>query len=190
VVDLIGTLDVEERARGKILSHLLPTWYKKGIFMHLVISRIRTRENKFTIPSQNRPLSSRRKTTRKRMKDALFAGEHWASACPRKFVKEKKSANIVINEIGGGTSGYGYTLPYVLSIFKSHKWWMDSGANIHVCADISLFVSFQQDWSLTDGEQIACTCSWCWFCHSEAYFAKDVAIEARATCPLDKEESC
>jgi hypothetical protein len=70
---------VEERARGKtamgkIQSHLLPTWYGKRIFMHLVISRTRTRESKVTTLSQNRTLSSRRNLTRKRMKDALFAG--------------------------------------------------------------------------------------------------------------------
>jgi hypothetical protein len=106
-------------------------------------------------------------------------------------VKGKKSANVVINEIGGGTSGYGNTLPYVLSVCNSREWWMDSGANIHVCADISLFASFrQQDWSLADGEQITCACSWCLFRHSEAYFRKDGAIEARAACPLNKEESC
>jgi hypothetical protein len=77
--DLIGTLDVEERARGKttmgkIQSHLLPTWYKKRIFMHLIISRTRTRESKVTTLSQNKTLSSRRNLTRKRMKGALFAG--------------------------------------------------------------------------------------------------------------------
>jgi transposase InsO family protein len=58
-------------------------------------------------------------------------------------VKEKKSSNMVINETGGGTSGYGNPLPYVFSVCNSPEWWMDSGANIHVCADISLFTSFQ-----------------------------------------------
>jgi hypothetical protein len=57
-------------------------------------------------------------------------------------VKEKKSTNMVINETGG-TSGYGNSLPYVLSVCTSPKWWMDNGANIHVCTDISLFASFQ-----------------------------------------------
>jgi hypothetical protein len=79
VADLIGTLDVEERARGKDNNgkdpeSLLPTWYKKRISMHLVISRTRTRESKVTTLSQNRTLSSRRNLTRRRMKDALFAG--------------------------------------------------------------------------------------------------------------------
>jgi hypothetical protein len=63
--------------------------------------------------------------------------------CPSKFVKEKKSTNMVINETGGGTSRYGNPLPYVLSVYNSPKWWMDSGANIHVCVDISLFAFVQ-----------------------------------------------
>jgi hypothetical protein len=58
-------------------------------------------------------------------------------------VKEKKSANMLINETGGGTSGYGNHLPYVLSVCNLPEWWIYSGANIHVCVDISLFASFQ-----------------------------------------------
>ena len=50
---------------------------------------------------------------------------------------------MVISETGGGTSGYGNSLPFVLSVCLSPEWWMDSGANIHVCADVSLFTSYQ-----------------------------------------------
>ena len=60
--------------------------------------------------------------------------EHWASAClDRKYKQEKKSANVVISETGGGTSGYGNYLPFVLSVCLSPERWMDSGANIYVC---------------------------------------------------------
>jgi hypothetical protein len=68
----------------------------------------------------------------------------WASACPdRKYKQEKKSANMVIRETGGGTYGYGNPLPFVLSVCHSPEWWMDSGANIHVCADVFLFASYE-----------------------------------------------
>jgi len=70
--------------------------------------------------------------------------EHWASACPdRKVRQEKKIANMVNSETGGGTSGYGNHIPYVLSVCNSPEWWMDSGANIQVCADVSMFSSYQ-----------------------------------------------
>jgi len=40
-------------------------------------------------------------------------------------------------------SGYGNYLPSVFSIFQSNDWWIDTGANIHVCTDISMFSSYQ-----------------------------------------------
>src|SRR3954463_7666580 len=41
-----------------------------------------------------------------------------------------------------GASGYG-NLFTILSLCQSTDWWIDTGANIHVCADISLFYSYQ-----------------------------------------------
>ena len=49
---------------------------------------------------------------------------------------------MVISE-AGGTSGYGNLLPTVLSVLCSPEWWVDIGASIHVCADASLFSSYQ-----------------------------------------------
>ena len=66
--------------------------------------------------------------------------EHFAAKCPNR--KGKDSANMVISE-PGGTSGYGNSLPIVLSVFCSPEWWVDTGANIHVCANASLFSSYQ-----------------------------------------------
>jgi hypothetical protein len=50
---------------------------------------------------------------------------------------------MVTTDTEGGTSGYVNYLPTVLSVCNSTEWWMDSGANIHVCADISLFAFYQ-----------------------------------------------
>jgi hypothetical protein len=41
------------------------------------------------------------------------------------------------------TSRYGNILRTVLSVYHSPEWWIDTSANIHVCADISLFSSYQ-----------------------------------------------
>ena len=38
--------------------------------------------------------------------------------------------------------GYG-NLFTILSVCQSTDWWVDTGANIHVCADVSLFSSYQ-----------------------------------------------
>jgi len=43
-----------------------------------------------------------------------------------------------------GNTGDGYgNLPIVLSVFQSMSWCLDTGANVHVCADISMFCSYQ-----------------------------------------------
>ena len=49
---------------------------------------------------------------------------------------------MVVSEAEGGTSMYGNSLPTVLSVCHSPEWWMDTGANINVCADASLFSSY------------------------------------------------
>jgi hypothetical protein len=49
--------------------------------------------------------------------------------------------SMVVSSSRGGTSGYG-NLPYVLSVFQSTTWWLDSGANVYVCSDASLFFSY------------------------------------------------
>ena len=58
--------------------------------------------------------------------------DHFAAKCSN---RKGKSANMVISE-PRGTSGYNNSLPTVLSVFCSPEWWVDIGANIHVCADV------------------------------------------------------
>jgi hypothetical protein len=61
----------------------------------------------------------------------------------KKPAHEKKTTNMVVSETAKGASGYGNLLPTILLVCQSPKWWTDTGANIHVCADISLFSSYQ-----------------------------------------------
>jgi len=72
--------------------------------------------------------------------------DHWAKDCKDRKDKQqheqKKSANVVISDAEKGTSGYG-NHAFVLSVCHLPNWWIDTGANIHVCADISLFSSYQ-----------------------------------------------
>jgi hypothetical protein len=44
-------------------------------------------------------------------------------------------------------------LKHVLSVFQSTIWWLDSGANVHVCSDASMFSFYQvaQDSSMMMG---------------------------------------
>jgi hypothetical protein len=50
---------------------------------------------------------------------------------------------MVVSETEEGTSGYGNLLPTILSVCQSPEWWANTGANIHVCDDISLFSYYQ-----------------------------------------------
>ena len=73
-------------------------------------------ENNNTKPKQTTVF---KKKNNKKGRGCFVCGsdEHWASACPdRKYKQEKKSANVVISETGGGTSGYGNSLPFVLLV--------------------------------------------------------------------------
>ena len=49
---------------------------------------------------------------------------------------------VTIGEAGNRAAGYE-NLPSVFSVFQSTNWWIDTGANVHVCTDISMFLSYQ-----------------------------------------------
>jgi hypothetical protein len=49
---------------------------------------------------------------------------------------------MVVSSSGGGSSGYG-NLPSILSVFQSTSWWLDTGANVHLCSDATLFSFYQ-----------------------------------------------
>jgi hypothetical protein len=64
----------------------------------------------------------------------------FAKDCPKHADHKEKKVNLVT--ASSTDDGYG-NLPSVLSVFQSPSWWLDTGANIHVCDDISLFSSYQ-----------------------------------------------
>jgi hypothetical protein len=138
VVDLIGTLDVEEKARAKDSRG-------KGIAGSSSANLVQKKNHnafKKNNPHQNQ--SKAKQTALFKQKKpptgkcyCCGSMEHFVAKCPdRKDKKDGKSANMVISETGG-TSGYGNLLPTVLLVCHSPDWWIDTGANIHVCADIS-----------------------------------------------------
>src|SRR5207253_6447389 len=75
---------------------------------------------------------------------------HFARDCPSRGDLRKKKANPGqgskdVNMVTMDTTGgdwYG-NLPIVLSISQNTSWWIDTGANVYVCADISMFSSYQ-----------------------------------------------
>ncbi|KAL2243797.1 UNVERIFIED_CONTAM: Retrovirus-related Pol polyprotein from transposon TNT 1-94 [Sesamum indicum] len=74
---------------------------------------------------------------------------HWAKLCPN---KKAKTGQAVVNMVVGGSSsastsgatdGYVFVQPELLTIYEPYDWLIDTGANVHICADKSLFVSYQ-----------------------------------------------
>jgi hypothetical protein len=88
-------------------------------------------------------LRRRRRTRKRKRKNCFTCGKprHYAKDCSDgEWKPKKKFANMI--EANEGTSGHANLLPAVLSVCHSPYWWVDTGANIHVCSDISLFSSY------------------------------------------------
>jgi hypothetical protein len=51
----------------------------------------------------------------------------------------------MVTNTGDRTSEYA-NLPYFLLVFQSTTCWLDTGANVHVCSNTSLFSSYQEVW--------------------------------------------
>jgi hypothetical protein len=136
---------LEQRTMEKVLRPLLLMWCRRETSASL--TRRKTRTNKRTQINLFKQHSFKKKNNNNKGKGGCFvcgSDQHWARECPdRKFTQDKKSANVVTTETEDGTSGYGNSLLFVLSVCNSPEWWMDSGANIHVCADASMFTSYQ-----------------------------------------------
>ncbi|XP_066311423.1 uncharacterized protein [Miscanthus floridulus] len=112
VAELIGSLDVEERARAKdnrgkgVESSAANMVQKKNSFAPRNKKKKNMQENNNAKPKQTAQF---KKKNNKNGGGCFVCGsdEHWASAClDRKYKQEKKSANMVISETEGGTSVY------------------------------------------------------------------------------------
>ena len=97
---------------------------------------------------QNTTFKKKGKKNNKKKDDGCFtcgSEDHWANKCPQKYKKpgqNSNSVNVVMANADKGAPGYGNSFT-VFSVYQSTEWWVDTGANVHVCADISLFSSYQ-----------------------------------------------
>ena len=145
MTDLIATLGVEENARAKD-TRGKRVYEEGGSSANLVQKKKNPpapQKKKNKNANKPKPAQFKKKGNNKEKGLCFVCGacDHWAKECPDRKDKAKKSANMVISEAGG--SGYGNYLPTILSVCLSPEWWVDTGANIHVCANISLFSTYQ-----------------------------------------------
>uniref|UniRef100_A0ACD5X409 Uncharacterized protein n=1 Tax=Avena sativa TaxID=4498 RepID=A0ACD5X409_AVESA len=166
VMDLIGTLDVEEkarekdtRARGTEGGSNANLVQKRNFQPHKFKNKGKFDDKgKFDGKNKASRSTSFKKKTDKRKGACHVCGDpnHWAPACPNRFDKRQhgkgsKTANVVMDDVEMKDVGYG-----------------------------------QRDSNRADGEWLACFCSWCWYGRSEVHFGKDRAPEERASCSLNK----
>jgi hypothetical protein len=58
---------------------------------------------------------------------------HFAKDSPDRADRRGKKGNVNTVIASNGN------LPFIFSVFQSPSWWLDTGANVHVCSDINLF---------------------------------------------------
>jgi hypothetical protein len=116
------------------------------LYIHATATEIVTKPTATKTPKQTTTFNKKKKN--KEDEDCFMCGspDHWAKKFPnhkeRKPQPKQKTSNMVVSSSGGETSGYG-NLSYILLVFQSTTWWFDSGANVHMCSDASLFSSYQ-----------------------------------------------
>ena len=145
VENLIASLDVEEKARAKDTT-------KKGGEGQSSANMVQKKtfgKNKGNYkPSFNKPENTttfkKKKKPNKAELGCFTCGElgHFSKDCSERADRRGKKGKTVNVVTASNTDGYG-NLFTVLSVFQSPCWWIDTGANVHVCADISMFTSYQ-----------------------------------------------
>jgi hypothetical protein len=136
----IASLDVEEKARAKDTT-------EKGEGQgsaNCVQKGKPSGKNKENFKySFNKPVNNTTFKKKKQNKSDLNCftcgvPEHFSKDCPDCADRRGKNAKTINIMNASNTDGYGNLLT-ILLVFQSPYWWIDMGANVHVCADISLF---------------------------------------------------
>jgi len=101
VADLIGTLDVEERARAKDTRGKGVESFSANVVQKKNSNASHNKRKKQEKKDKPKQTTTFKKKKGKKKNEGCFvcgSTKHWASACPGKYVQPKKSANMVISE--------------------------------------------------------------------------------------------
>ncbi|KAL0392633.1 UNVERIFIED_CONTAM: Retrovirus-related Pol polyprotein from transposon TNT 1-94 [Sesamum radiatum] len=144
--DLMIAISIEEEHRNQ--THKMPVEHQPRA--NLIVGKQRVNKINSNSKAINKGKTTKNKKP-KANKPCWNCGQvgHWAKLCPN---KKAKTGQAVVNMVVGGSSGastsgategYVSIQPELLTIYEPCDWLIDTGANVHVCADKSLFVSYQ-----------------------------------------------
>ncbi|KAK4382123.1 hypothetical protein Sango_2904900 [Sesamum angolense] len=144
--DLMIAISIEEEHRNQ--THKMPVEHQSRA--NLIVGKQRVNKINSNSKAINKGKTTKNKKP-KANKPCWNCGQvgHWAKLCPN---KKAKTGQAVVNMVVGGSSGastsgategYVSVQPELLTIYEPCDWLIDTGANVHVCADKSLFVSYQ-----------------------------------------------
>jgi hypothetical protein len=152
--NLITALDMEEKARAKDAPRTSAV-VENGASANVVVGKNNhNNKNKGKMQAGGKPKKTtnfNKKNTRKDNRACFVCGKrgHLVKDCRHHKTQidgqQKKSVNVTIGKNNGDEidpSGYG-DLPFVFSSIESSDWWVDMGANVYVCSNLSLFSSYQ-----------------------------------------------
>ncbi|KAL0292268.1 UNVERIFIED_CONTAM: hypothetical protein Sangu_3255500 [Sesamum angustifolium] len=142
--DLMIAISIEEEHRNQ--THKMPVEHQPRA--NLIVGKQRVNKINSNSKAINKGKTTKNKKP-KANKPCWNCGQvgHWAKLCPN---KKAKTGQAVVNMVVGGSSGastsgategYVSVQPELLTIYEPCDWLIDTGANVHVCADKSLFVS-------------------------------------------------
>ncbi|KAL2226878.1 UNVERIFIED_CONTAM: Retrovirus-related Pol polyprotein from transposon TNT 1-94 [Sesamum indicum] len=144
--DLMIAISIEDEHRNQ--THKMPIEHQSRA--NLIVGKQKVNKINTNSKAINKSKASKNKKS-KANKPCWNCGQvgQWAKLC---LNKKAKTGQAVVNMVVGGSSGastsgttdgYAYVQPELLTIYEPCDWLIDTRANVHVCDDKSLFVSYQ-----------------------------------------------
>ncbi|KAL0387554.1 UNVERIFIED_CONTAM: hypothetical protein Sradi_2637200 [Sesamum radiatum] len=144
--DLMIAINIEEEHRNQ--THKTPVEHQPKTNLIVGKQRVNNINSNSKVINKGKTAKNKKLKANKSCWNCGQVG-HWAKLCPNKKAKIGQAVVHMVVRGSSGASTSGATKGYVsvqlelLTIYEPCDWLFDTRANVHVCADKSLFVSYQ-----------------------------------------------